>query len=539
MNVGRSLAEKIVPEPYTAKAMVCHSTFSLQPISEDFVSTSISSLKTNKAVGLDKISARLLKDAVDVITPSLTALFNLSFQTRTFPSIWKTAKVIPLFKKDDKQNASNYRPISILPTISKILEKAVHTQFYAYLTENNLISPNQFGFRLKSSTVTAASQLSDKILHSMDNGCLTGAVFLDLAKAFDTVNHTILLQKLSNYGVDDIAKAWFTSFLTNRKQVTSCNDVCSEAASVSIGVAQGSILGPLLFIIYMNDLPDFVLFCHVTLYADDTVLYLASKSTADLQSKINADLRRICKWLRANQLTLNVKKSKFLLIGSSPRLSKVGSIIISADDIPLDNVDSYTYLGIVINNRFSWSDHIDCIRGKISKKLGLLRRIKSCLPLNARIMFFNSFILPLFDYGDIIWGDRGNASLMSELQVLQNKAARLILDLPAHSSATDALMILGWKPLSRRRKEHHVIFMYKLINNYFCHSINVSFNGDFHSYYTRSRNDIRKSRATRRWGHWSAVNFSADIWNGLDTTLRNAESLPAFKRGLSKVAFDF
>ena len=247
----------------------------------------------------------------------------------------------------------------------------------------------------------------------------------------------------------------------------------------------------------------------------------------DLQSKIYADLRRICKWLPANQLTLNVKKSKFLLIGSSSRLSKVGSILISADDIPLDNVDSYTYLGIVINNRFSWTDHIDYIRGKISEKLSLLRRIKSYLPLNARIMFFNSFILPLFDYGDIIWGDRGNASLMSELQVLQNKTARLILDLPAHFSAAEALKRLGWKPLLRRRKEHYAIFMYKLINNHFCHSN-----------YTRSRDDIRKSSATGRRGHWSSVNFSADIWNGSHTSLRNAESLPAFKRGLSKVIFD-
>ena len=215
VNVEKFIAEKIVPEPYTAKAMVCHSTFTLQPISEVFVSRSISLLKTNKDVGLDKISARPLKDAVVVITPSLTALFNSSLQTRTFPSIWQKAKVIPLFKKGDKQNASNNRSISTLPTISKILEKALHTQFYAYLTKSNLISPNQFGFRLKSSTVTAVSQLSDQILHSMDNDCLTGAVFLDLAKAFDTVNHTILLQKLSNYGVDDAGKAWFTSFLTN------------------------------------------------------------------------------------------------------------------------------------------------------------------------------------------------------------------------------------------------------------------------------------------------------------------------------------
>ena len=155
----------------------------------------------------------------------------------------------------------------------------------------------------------------------------------------------------------------------------------------------------------------------------------------------------------------------------------------------------------MINGRFFWTDHIDCIRSKISKKLGLLRRIKSCLSLNARIIFFISFILPLFYYGNIVWGDRGNASLMSELQVLQNKAARLILDLPAHYSAAEALKRLGWKPLLRRRKEHHAIFMYKLINNHFCHSIPVTFNDDFYSYNTRSRNDIRKSSATRRWGH--------------------------------------
>lgn len=153
-------------------------------------------------------------------------------------------------------------------------------------------------------------------------------------------------------------------------------------------------------------------------------------------------------------------------------------------------------------------------------------------------MFFNSFILPIFDYGDIIWGDRGNASFMSELQVLQNKAARLILDLPVYNSATEALKRLGWKSLLRRRKEHHAIFMYELINHS-CNTIPVTFNRDFHGYNTRSRNDVRKSSATRRWDHWSSVNFSADILNGLDISLRNANSLPAFKPGLSKFNFEF
>ena len=192
----------------------------------------------------------------------------------------------------------------------------------------------------------------------------------------------------------------------------------------------------------------------------------------------------------------------------------------------------------MINNRFSWTDYIDYICGKISKKLGLWRRIKPCLPLNTRILFFNGFILPLFDYEDTIWGDRGYASLMSELQVLENKPACLILDLPTHFSAAGVLKILGWKSLLRCRKEHHAIFMYKLINNHFHHSIPLTFTGDSHSYSTRSRNDIRKSSAARRWGHRLSVNFSTNTWNGLDTSLRNVESLPAFKRGLSKVIFD-
>ena len=153
-------------------------------------------------------------------------------------------------------------------------------------------------------------------------------------------------------------------------------------------------------------------------------------------------------------------------------------------------------IGIVINNRFSWSDNIDYVCGEIRKKLCLFKRMKSCLPLNARITFFTSFILPVFDHGDIIWCDRGNASLISELQVLQNKAASVILDLPAHSSASEALKRLGWKPLLRRRMEHHAIVMNKSRNNHFCSFIPVSFNGDFHGYNARSRNDNSKFTAT-------------------------------------------
>ena len=226
-----------------------------------------------------------------------------------------------------------------------------------------------------------------------------------------------------------------------------------------------------------------------------------------------------------------------MLIGSNARLSRIDSIIISADGNHLEEAQCFPYLGLVINKNLTWEDHVDHMRNKINQKLGLLRRIKSCLQLSARITFFNSYVLPLFDYGDITWGDQGNATLMAELQILHNKAARLILDLHLRASASDALAKLHWKPLQRRRAEHGAIFVYKSINNLFMHSFNFSFNNSFHSYNTRSKHNIRKSIADRRWGHWNnwtTLNFAADTWNALNITLRETSTLAAFKRGLIK-----
>ena len=242
---------------------------------------------------------------------------NLSIRTGKIPKLWKCSKITALFKSGDRTNASNYRPISILPTLSKILEKAVHSQLYQYLVTNNLLTRKQFGFRKGLSTVSALTSFADEVLLNMEPGKLCGAVFLDLTKAFDTVDHGILLRKLSEIGLCENPLQCFRSYITDRKQPTCCGNELS-------GVPQGSILGPLLFVIYINDLPSVPDACQASLYADDAVIYYYGSSSQELTDKLNQDLLAVAKWLNEHKLTLNLDKAKCMLIGSNRKLeSKV------------------------------------------------------------------------------------------------------------------------------------------------------------------------------------------------------------------------
>ena len=264
--------------------------FCFEPISVENIENQMQALQKNKAIGCDRISAKLLKDAAPVIAPSLAILFNRSLTSGFFPSSWKIGRVTALYKQGDRMNVNNYRPITILPIISKLLERAVHDQLYKYLIAKQILAKEQFGFRAKKSTDAALIHFTDKVLTCMDSGQITGAAFLDLSKAFDTVNHELLLLKLTYAGLSNNTVTWFRSYLTYRSIFTMVDNKRSSTMDVPTGVPQGSILGPLLFILFVNDLPRCLNSCNAVLYADDTVIYYSSSMISDVESKLNADL---------------------------------------------------------------------------------------------------------------------------------------------------------------------------------------------------------------------------------------------------------
>ena len=276
VNIGSNLASRInndnanftqfLPQPF-------HKSLFLNPTDPGEIINITKSLNSGKSQGYDGLSSSLLKQIIHPIASPLAHIFNLSISSGVCPKLLKIAKVTPIYKKDDPQQISNYRPISILPSISKILEKIIHNRLFTFVTTNNLLNPNQYGFRKKHSTDLAVVELYDKITNAMAQKQHVIGIFMDLSKAFDTLNHDILLYKLKTYGIRGTALSWFKDYLSNRQQFTSYNGVNSDFLSVKCGVPQGSILGPLLFLLYINDISEASNRLSYILFADDTNIF--------------------------------------------------------------------------------------------------------------------------------------------------------------------------------------------------------------------------------------------------------------------------
>lgn len=305
---------------YSDMGITTSNLFRLSPVSTDFVLDLLCSLQLSKSTGLDNIPAKFLCDGASVLKDPITHIINLSITKNVVPDDLKLARVRPLFKKNSRSAVGNYRPISILNVVSKILEKAVSVQFNQYLTDHKILYSHQSGFRGSYSTDTCLIHLTDHVRTQISQGNLVGMAMLDLQKAFDTVNHEILCNKLQAMGVESVD--WFKSYLCNRQQIVSVNGTNSEFLSITCGVPQGSVLGPLLFLCYINDMPISVK-CMLLLYADDSALLVVGKNPDEIARKLSSELESCQQWLIDNKLSLHLGKTEVILFGSNRKLKKL------------------------------------------------------------------------------------------------------------------------------------------------------------------------------------------------------------------------
>ena len=352
--VGNNQLTSVTFESYIAKIPKGNENFKFRQLTASDVVKSIMKRKTSRS---GNVPTKFLKDAVDFVSPILACIFNKSVEKGYFPSILKTAIVSPIYKGEgSRSDPSNYRPISVLPIIARVFERLIHQQLYPYL--NKFLWKNQSGFRSHYSTETALLKATNNWLLNIDKGNYNLALFLDLKKAFDTVDHNTLLRKLEYYGIIHKELNWLTSYLSDRLQCCKIDGQISSKLKVRLSIPQGSCLGPLLFLVYINDLPQCLANSEPDIYADDTSLTNNEKDLVALENKVNRDLSNIEKWLYANKLQLNTVKTKYMIIATPHRLKRKQKLCIKIGSKEIEAVEVKSYLGVTVDNRLKWDEHI-------------------------------------------------------------------------------------------------------------------------------------------------------------------------------------
>ena len=414
-KVGENLAKKTNPDgthlTYVDKPQT---KFSLQTITNEDLILIMRTVLNKKSSGFDEYSNYLIKQIYKSIEIPLVHVINCSISLKFVPVEWKTAKIKPLFKKGNPDDPSNYRPISLLSGFSKIVEKVVEKQLRKYLEDNNLITTSQFGFRQKYETTYAILKITNELYNNNEKDLISLAVFADLKKAFDTVNHEILLDKMQKLGIDN---SWFKSYLNNRDLITDFEGTLSDKVPLTVGVPQGSVLGPLMFLLYINDLPK-VTSGKIYLFADDTTILYSAKTTAELEQTVNRDLVMVNKWFLTNALTVHVDKTNYIIFNNN----YAESINITMNNKPLEKISETKFVGVMLDKDLNWNSHINHVGNKMNKGLYLLGTGKTYLPKKIKILLYNALIRSHFEYAVLAWGHKINKTLITK----QKKALRLI-----------------------------------------------------------------------------------------------------------------
>ena len=492
---------------------------SFNEVSSEMIKSYVTSL-SNKAT-TDQLPLRVIKAILPTIVHCLTHIVNLSLSTGQFPDSCKLAVVSPIFKGGDANDPNDYRPISILPLISKCIENSVNEQLTDFFESNKILSIHQYGFRKNHSTTYLTLDMFDKIFDSKSKGNTPAIIFLDIKKAFDTVDHKVLIEKLKFYGADGTVILWIKNYLLDRKQATKFLGEKSIFLCIKFGVPQGSLLGPLLFSIYINDLVNACNLSHPYLFADDGALLFENICRKTYLS-IRIEMMTILKWLNVNKLSLNVDKTKILIFDNANFSVKIKL----SNNYAIKECKSFKYLGLMIDNNLKFDIHVDYIKKKIQKRIGAMYRGCSLLPVKYRKMFANSLILPHFDYLDTIYG-RAPKTKLHELDILYKKVAKIALGVEKTQSSIIVYKDMKWLPLYLRRQVHLSSYMFKILNgqspsnfiNKFKFISGGSRDGANCNLYTPKSKNLKKF-----------YYLGAKAWNCLPSDLRNLTDPKVFSK---------
>lgn len=531
VGVGNKFAEKFKNQRFVdiLPTIQPERAFELSETNSTEVFAVIMNLNKTSSKGIDGISVELLKQCAVEIAPLLAVIINRSFSEGIFPDIFKSAKTIPIFKSGSKSNPNNYRPIAILSAISKIFEMIFKRRLLDFIVFNDILTKHQYGFRGQSSTNSALFDLVNNIQDNL-NHSLVAAIFLDLSKAFDSVNIEILIHKLRKIGLSGNALMWIKTYLTNRAQVVNVNGVLSDTRINNIGVPQGSVLGPILFLLFINDILQINCVGDFYLYADDIALVYNSKKLNDLEVCMNSDLKKIHWWLNNNQLVLNVEKTKTMLFKSSDKLN------VCYNKMPIESVSSFKYLGFILDYRLNFNEHVNKLICKLSSIAGVFRRVGKFIHHKLKRLLFFAFFHSNLIYAIPLWGNV-NKSKRQAVQVIQNRAIKNLYQLEYRSHTFDIHKSNKLLPVDEIFNLKTIINTYNIVNK--TTHTNSSFiqNNNVHSYNTRKVNSLHIGGALSN----SLKSISCKLFNNVEDSLKllnKSRFNSVLKKSIEKSYFD-
>lgn len=476
--------------------------------------------------GMEGISTEVLKNTFGAYGQELLEVINMSLTQGIFPENWKISTVIPVPKVKNTCKGEEHRPINMLPIYEKVLEKVVHKQLMEYCEQRELISSNQSGFRKNHSCETALQKTLLEWKEDMDVGKITVAIFLDFKRAFETIDKDILLSKLRcKYKMSGSVYKWFKSYLLDRSQETKYDGELSSKQKCRYGVPQGSVLGPLLFIMYINDINECVTRVLLNLFADDTLVYLSGYDIKILCEILNEELKIILDWLRRNKLKLNEVKTKCMLITSSgvieKKINERKDWAIVMNDGILSFVDEFKYLGVILDKHLKFTSNIEYVSKQISGKTNMLFRLRRFVPAKTLIVIYNALIKPHLNYcGTLLWGV--DKMSMSKLQKLQNRAMRAILKGNMYSKIQDMLDTLNWLSIEQMVSLNTLTFIHKIVRGELPGYLqkHISFGTEVHKYNTRRAHNVYVESRNKSMSQRSILYSGMRLYNKIDERIK-------------------